>query len=322
LPAGAFIASPDARTLQYIELGRTSLRVSRLAVGTVELGVDYGIHVPGDFGRPNERDALRLLHAAHDAGINFFDTAPAYGVSEELLGKAFEGRPDAIVATKVDVPQDGKPIDRRREVARSVERSLRAIRRDRLDVVQVHNATPIALDGGWLLEALEEARTTGKVRYIGASVYGEEAALSAIQMKVDVIQVAVNLLDQRMVQRVIPAAKRAGTGVMVRSVYLRGVLTSKAQWLSSDMQPIRDAADRARRSLGASWDTLPRLALRFCLSLPGVQTLVVGIRTERDLREALEAAAAGPLDSATLEVARGVALGDNALLDPRQWDKI
>lgn len=306
--------------MQRIELGRTGLRVSRLAMGTVELGTDYGIEVPDDFGRPDEGEAVRLLHAAFDAGVNLFDTAPAYGISEALLGKAFAGRAEPVIATKVDVPADGSPAERRAAVNSSVERSLRVLKRDVLDIVQVHNATQEVIEGGWLLDALEEARSAGRLRCIGVSVYDEAAAISAIGKHVDVLQVALNLLDQRMLRGVVPRANEAGTGVIVRSVYLKGVLTVKSQWLPPNMSAVRLAADTARRSLGATWENLSEVALRFCLSVPGVHTALVGVRTQPELGTALASAARGPLDPDELMRARTVGLDDEELLDPRKWN--
>ena len=80
--------------MKYSKLGKTGIPVSRLGLGTVELGLDYGINEPGNFGKPDEEYSIHLLHKAADAGINIFDTAPAYGCSEELLGKAFADRAD------------------------------------------------------------------------------------------------------------------------------------------------------------------------------------------------------------------------------------
>jgi aryl-alcohol dehydrogenase-like predicted oxidoreductase len=276
--------------------------------------------VPGGFGPPAEAEAISLLQAAHDAGVNLFDTAPAYGTSEMLLGKAFAGRPDVFIATKVDVPPAGSPADGRAAVRSSIERSLRALKKDVIDIVQVHNATTEVLDEGWLIDALEEARAAELLRHIGVSVYGEAAAMEAIAKRVDVLQVALNVLDQRMLRRVVPSAQDAGTGVIVRSVYLKGVLTDKSQWLPPEMDAVRAAADRARQSLGATWESLAETALRFCLSLPGVHAVLVGVRTQHELRAALDTAAMGPLDPDELARANTVALDDGDLLDPRKWN--
>lgn len=129
-------------------LGRTGLQVSTVAPGTVSLGMDYGIEAPGEFGRPAEAEAIRI--------------------------------------TKVSVPTDanGSPlhgVPLQRAVQSSLESSLSALQRDVLDIVQIHNATVDIITQGEMANILIEARHQVKVRFLGASVYGEEAALAVIE---------------------------------------------------------------------------------------------------------------------------------------------
>ncbi|HXI28127.1 MAG TPA: aldo/keto reductase, partial [Vicinamibacterales bacterium] len=197
--------------MQYRLLGTTGLTVSALSLGTVSLGVDYGIAAPGEFGRPDEADAIALVRAARDCGITLFDTAPAYGDSERIVGTAVGRDPRAIIATKVPASGSGQAA------IASIESSLRALRRDALDIVQIHNATRDTIDNRALTDALLDAKRRGLVRAIGASVYGEDAALAVIATGAfGVLQVALNALDQRMRDRVLPAAAAAGVGVVVR----------------------------------------------------------------------------------------------------------
>src|SRR3990170_3245835 len=92
----------------YRKFGRTNLQVSVLSMGTVSLGMDYGIERPGDFGCPEESLSIQFLQAAADAGINLFDTAPGYGKSENILGKALGGRPECVFATKLSIHRDAE----------------------------------------------------------------------------------------------------------------------------------------------------------------------------------------------------------------------
>ncbi len=306
--------------MNYRPLGRTGPTVSALSLGTVALGVDYGIAAPGDFGRPAEEDAVRLVRAAIDRGVTLFDTAPAYGDSERILGRAIGGHPDVIIATKVNPAAFGG-ADLGRAVAASIDASRRALGRDALDIVQIHNATPEMIAGGAVTAALVEARRRGWVRIIGASVYGEDAAMAVVESgEYGVLQVALNALDQRMIGRVLPAAAAAGLGVVVRSAFLKGALTPKAQWLPESLAPLRDAAARARDLMaGGSWDALPAAAMRFCLSVPNTASTLTGARTLDELEAALAAEAAGPLDGRTFEHAATLALTDERLLNPSYW---
>ena len=297
--------------MKYNVLGRTGLNVSAVSLGTVSLGVDYGIAAPGEFGRPDEQTAIALLEEALDRGVTLFDTAPAYGDSEQLLGRAIGDNPRAIVATKTG------PLD----VEMSLNASRRALRRDTIDIVQIHNATAVMIADGRVIDVLDEAREQGAFRFIGASVYGEEAALAAIRSRrFDVLQVAYSVLDQRMGARVLAEAAKAGVGVLVRSALLKGVLTPKAQWLPDALEPLRAAATRARDTLARGrWDDLPAAAMRFCLSTPGVSSVLTGARTSAELEAALSAEGEGPLDPAAVDRARGLGLASEELLNPSYW---
>ena len=307
--------------MRYRPLGRTGLTVSALSLGTVALGVDYGIAAPGEFGRPGEADAIRIVRAALDRGVTLIDTAPAYGESERIVGRAAGRDPRAIIATKVAPSHPASSHLARSHVRTSLEASLRTLDRDVLDIVQIHNATRAMIDEGAVTDALLEARHRGLIRVLGASVYGQDAAMAVIRSGAyGVLQVALNALDQRMLQDVLPAATEAGVGVIVRSAFLKGALTPKAQWLPETLAPLRHAAARARDLLaGGSWDRLPEAAMRFCLSVPHVASVLTGARTNAELEEALAAEAAGPFEAPVLSSAAQLALIDERLLNPSHW---
>jgi aryl-alcohol dehydrogenase-like predicted oxidoreductase len=306
-------------------LGRTALSVSALGLGTVELGMDYGIPVSGDFGRPPPDTAVALLQLAAGGGIDFFDTAPGYGAAEELLGQALATRAECAFATKVTVPRDAsgarlRGAELRREVDASLAESRRRLRREILDLVQVHNATLEVLGEGELAQALVDARDRDELRFIGASVYTEAEALAAIDAGCfDVLQVPYNLLDRRMAGRAFPAARRAGVGIIVRSAFLKGALTPKARSLPANLAPLAEAADRVRQSLDVSWEQLPSAALRFCLASPDVATVIVGVRNADELTKAVAAAVEGPLPAAAVRETEAFARTDERLVDPSKW---
>jgi aryl-alcohol dehydrogenase-like predicted oxidoreductase len=125
----------------YRRLGRTGLEVSALALGTVELGLDYGIPAPGHYGRPSATEGVRLVHAALDAGINFIDTARGYGGSEAVLGQALTGRRDRVIlATKVARPADNPTgAALRQAMLASLDESLSALVTGYVDVWIIRN---------------------------------------------------------------------------------------------------------------------------------------------------------------------------------------
>lgn len=312
--------------MHYRPLGRTGLTVSALSLGTVSLGVDYGIEAPGDFGRPDEADAIRLLRAAVDRGVTLIDTAPTYGDGERLVGRAVGGDPRVMIATKAGSALHEQPGALRGPALRaslmaSIEQSRRAFGRDAIDILQFHNATAGLIEDGEVTDVLLDAKRRGLIRVLGASVLSPAAALAAIASgQYETLQVAFSALDQRMARDVMPAARAAGVGVIVRSAFLKGALTPKAQWLPESLAPVRAAALRARDALaGGEWDRLPAAAMRFCLSTPGIASVLSGPRTIAELEAAVEAEAAGPLDAPALAGAERLALTDERLLDPWKW---
>jgi aryl-alcohol dehydrogenase-like predicted oxidoreductase len=311
--------------LNYRPLGKTGLQVSHIGLGTVALGVDYGIEAPGDFGCPNEQDALGVIRAAAEAGINWFDTAPRYGRSEQLLGRALRHHAECRVATKVNIPADeaGRPLQGnllRRAILDSLDNSRRALQRDVLDIVQIHNATVEVITRRELPEILLDVQRRGIIQLLGASVYTEAEAMAVIRDgSFQVLQIAYNLLDQRMARRVFPAAVQAGVGIVARSALLKGVLTSKSQWLPPRLAALRQATERAQALLGGSWQVLPEMALRFCLSAPKVAVVLTGARILAELGQNLTAECAGPLPVEWLLQAPSLALSDDYVLNPTNW---
>ncbi len=302
-------------------LGRSGVEVSVLGVGTVSLGTPYGIPAAEGLGPPPRGEAVALLREAADAGITLFDTAPAYGGAEAILGEALGGRSECLLATKVGVPP-GNP-DRRALAAlvrKSLDGSRRALRRDVLDIVQIHNATEAVVRSGELAEILLAEREAGRIRLLGATVYTEAEALAAIRAGVfDVIQVPFNGLDRGMAGRVFPEAAQAGVGVVARSVYLKGALTPRARQLPEALRPLREAAARLVDTVAGSWEALPAVALRYCLGAEGVSCVLVGPRSSTELRQALDAAARGPLPPEARARVEAVGVDDPSLLNPVNW---
>jgi len=302
-------------------IGRTGLVGSSLGLGTAALGMSYG--APRAERRPPaEAEAEATIEAALDAGIRMIDTAPAYGTSEVLVGRVTGGADDCIIATKLATPGPGWDALDANAVAdavrRSAQASLRALRRDAIDLLQIHNATATGLEHGGGPAALAELRRDGVIRAAGATTYGEAAALAAVACEaLDVVQVAFSPLDRRPAERVLAAAAAAGTAVITRSALLRGVLSARGRELDGPFAPLRDAADAFRVAVGARWDELPSAAVAYCLAQPGIATTVLGPRDAGELRELLTgvtrfAAAAARAAGWEREL-------PDALLDPSRW---
>lgn len=283
--------------------------------------MDYGLP-SADRAAPSERDAERLLHRALDLGVTFIDTARIYGRSEEVIGRALAGRRrEYVLATKVALAagEESGPA-MRAKIDASLAASLAALRTDVLDVVMLHSASLESLRRGEALGALDEMRRAGRLRFVGASTYGEDAALAAIDdPRCDCVQIAYNLLDRSLESRVLPRAQEKDVAVMIRSVLLKGVLTHRAATLPDSLGALKAAAAAMLAIAEEAGSDLPSLAYRFVLAHPAVSTALVGTAHEAELEAALRFVDRAPLDEALLARLRAIRVDDPAQLNPSTW---
>jgi aryl-alcohol dehydrogenase-like predicted oxidoreductase len=313
--------------MNYHTLGRSNLRVSTLALGTVELGLAYGITLPGETAHPSREEGVQLVHAALDAGITFLDTARAYGASEEVLGYALaDRRHQAVLATKVRTQRaDGTtpsgPALREAMLA-DLTASLRALRTDYVDLWQIHNVDAALLaEQETVAELFTEVRRLGMVRAVGGSTYGVSAPLAALESDLfDVLQVTYSVLDQRLEEAVFPAAAARNVGLVVRSVLLKGVLTTRGDYLPEHLAPLRERSQRFRELVTARSNGLSpvQAAIGFALGHPQIGATLVGVRNTAELHEAL-GAVNQPLPADLRADLAQLRLDDAALLDPSTW---
>lgn len=305
-------------------LGRTGLEVSEIGLGTVEIGLDYGVPVAGEHLRPPEEHAARLLNRALDLGVNFIDTARAYGASEEFIGRALKGRRNEyILASKLaPIREEGQSdAELRGQVKASIAESLRMLQTDVIDLLQLHYAPVDVVKRGRVLAAARDAQQAGAVRFIGASTYGEEAPLAVLAAGggYDTLQVAYNLADRTLEDRVLPLAQQQGVGIIVRSVLLRGVLTHRFALLPEQLAELRSVIAQLSDLADAEACSLPELAYRFVLAHSAVSTALVGTARIEELDAARSFAGKGTLSPALIARIRGIAINDRDQLIPSTW---
>lgn len=217
-------------------LGRTGLEVTRLGLGLAEISRRE------QAGKEVE-DATRVVNLALDSGINFLDTAACYATTEELIGSAVGHRRDEFtLASKC-----GHAVDTSAEpwtaevIAESVDRSLRRLQTDRLDVLQLHSCDLDVLKRGEVIEAVVDARDRGKTRFIGYSGDNEAAIWAAESGIFDTLQTSFNLVDQRARKKLLGAARASHMGIIVKRPVGNGV------WGRSE-SPYRYADEYFRRA--------------------------------------------------------------------------
>ena len=335
--------------MEYRVLGATGVRVSTQCLGAMMLG---------PMGNDDRDECVRIVHAALDAGINFVDTADVYsrGVSEEIVGRALQGRRDRVVlATKVHGAMGGDPNERgnsRRWIVRAIEASLRRLGTDHVDLYQLHRPDP-STELEESLEALTDLVRQGKVRYLGTSAFpawqiveshwiSERRSLARFRCE----QSSYSILVRDRELDVLPAARRYGMGVIAYSPLAGGMLAGRyrrgeeppadsrvarsqrmggriAERFDFERGPVQDKlaiVERLRQVAEEAGIRLTHLAVAFVLAHPAVTSAIVGPRTMDQLRDLL-AGADVRLDPATLDaIDRVVRPGE--LVDPadRGWD--
>lgn len=274
--------------MEYRLLGRTGLRVSEIGLGALEVGRRWGIACPEDPGNPPpEPNAIRFLNEVLDSGVNLIDTAAAYWQSEERIGRALASRrAEFVLATKWGEWCDatGSVYDYSPSAMwKFLDESLAKLNTDVIDLYQIHSAPLEVIQRGDALAAMQKAREQGKVRFLGLSC-GEQEAVAAIESGAfDCIQISYNLLDRRMEERVLPMARAANVGVLVKDGLAAGRLTEKIRRLAEQHARLKEQVEQIR-SLAENWGMgLSELALRFVLSNPAVSSVIAGTRTTAHL---------------------------------------
>jgi spore coat polysaccharide biosynthesis protein SpsF len=291
--------------------------VGAISLGTVQLGLDYGVAVEEDTRPPSAQAAERFVREAVERGIDYIDTARAYGDSEAIVGRAIASYPDVVVATKLEPVAAGMAgRDLERVVERSIGDSRRTLGRDTLDILQVHSITEPPIPEA-LIDLMEAARERGWTRLLGASTYGAAAAQAVIDSgRFDIVQVAYSPLDREAEASALTSAR---LGVVARSVLLRGVLSRRFDRLPAALRPLSDTVRRLLDATAATPDELPGLAYRFVLGHPRVSTALVGTTRIEELDEIRRAAEAGPLPPEVDRAIREVTIDDADLLRPDRW---
>jgi aryl-alcohol dehydrogenase-like predicted oxidoreductase len=285
--------------MKYRRLGRTQLKVSELGFGAWGIGKSM-------WKGSQDEESLRALHTAIDLGVNFIDTALVYGKghSEKLIGQVLRESNERIhVATKIPPknykwPASGSlaEVFPRNHIVGSAERSLENLKIERIDLLQLH-----VWNSDWFCEdewyaTLCQLRDSGKISYFGVSINDHEpdTALELVGSgKVDTVQVIFNIFDQSPKDHLFSACAESNVGIIVRVPFDEGSLTGKitpsTSFPKGDWRNLYFAGDRKRRVyervarlealLGDEAETLPDLALKYCLHPNVVSTVIPGMRT-------------------------------------------
>ena len=200
--------------MEKVLLGRTGLEVSRLGIGLSEIGSS------------DKETSKQILHTALDNGINFFDTASCYGMSEEFVGENLSNKRNEIVlASKCGHSSRFNPnlADWTYEgVKKSIDRSLSLLKTDRVDIMQLHSCDVETLERGEVIKALEEAKSDGKILHLGFSGDNDAVIWAAESNKFETMQTSFNLVEQKARYKLFDIVRKINLGLIAKRPIANG----------------------------------------------------------------------------------------------------
>jgi aryl-alcohol dehydrogenase-like predicted oxidoreductase len=293
--------------MRFRQLGKTGLRVSELALGTWGLSGDA-------YGSVEPRDQESVIARSLDLGISLVDTADAYGAGhmELLLGRVLSDRRDVVVVSKGGTDRSTHPPRKRFEpeyLRASIERSLKRLARDRIDVFLLHNPGLATLSRGDACSELIEQKRAGKIGHWGVSVGDVDVGRAALHAGAEVIELAYNLIRPSDLHRLSGELMVRGAGVLARSTLAHGLLAGDwpkthefqsgdhraARWAPFDLRVRLEQLQSLRFLVHGDVRTMRAASVRFVLSNALVSSAVLGPRTVAQLEELVREVGMGPL---------------------------
>ncbi len=298
--------------------------LSRLMLGTVQFGLPYG--VANQTGQPSYREVVEIVAAAVDGGVNCFDTAAAYGTSEDVIGRALSdlGVADRVlVVTKVrplTLPELADSQLAAKAIEQSIAESRRRLRIDCLPVVLFHRESD-AMYGN----VLEDLRARGWLRHLGVSCDNRPgpAAEFVAGGHFSALQIPGNVLDRRHQQSgIFQTAAKQGVATFVRSVYLQGLLVMPAEEVPAALREVIPVRTRLASLANEAGLSLAELALRYMLSIDEVTCVITGVETVSQIKNNLSMFDRGRLPADLLAAITAVTSElPERVITPNLWPK-
>jgi aryl-alcohol dehydrogenase-like predicted oxidoreductase len=282
--------STNHMAMETKRLGKTDLEVGRLGIGLSEVGFNLEL--------ADVDQARDVINQALDSGVNFLDTAACYGISEELLGiVASERRDEYVLATKAGhfLPRNEGEDWTYDLIIESIDRSLKLMKTDHVDLVQLHSCVVEVLERGDVIRALQDARAAGKTRFIGYSGDNENAKWAVTSGLFDTLQTSFNLVDQNALTNLFADVEERDMGLIIKRPIGNAVWGAPA-----DPKPysnIPEYTEEYFRRAGVMGQEGPladdpndriRLALGFTFAHPEVDVTIVGTQRPHHMKSNLE----------------------------------
>lgn len=264
-------------------------QVSALSLGTVQLGLAYGLNQQA--GKTDQATAFQILDEAVRGGVNWLDTAAAYGDSEQVIGQWLQTRDKAampMVATKVNALDHTSLNTLRDSLREQIRQSQQRLGLEQIPLLMIHHCEEYFDDPDNMRQVFEELKAAGDIRYSGMSAYAFHDYRQIAASGFDAVQIPVNLFDWRQIDNGgIQSLADAEMMVFARSVYLQGLVFRKPDQLSEKMAFCAPVLEKFHAMCEEFGMTPAGLAASFALSLPGISSLVIGCRSQHQIVDSI-----------------------------------
>ncbi len=298
---------------------------SKLTLGTVQLGMKYGI--ANTHGQTTAGESFAILDRAFKDGINTFDTAYAYGTAEEVLGEWITTRGisnDVCIISKLKPDAFGETLDdvtAGEMVLEEVKKSLARLKLKKLDGYLLHSAKYLYVAS--VMEGLRKVKEEGFAEHVGVSIYDETEALDAVKAGIEYIEVPYNVFDQRLdATDFFNLAKKNNVTVFARSPFLQGLLLMKPDALPPHLASARPHLEKFIDMCTRYGASPVRVALHFVDAHPGINHIVFGVDTLQQLESTLSMLAESLPDQLFTELRESFKNVATSISNPAVWNTL
>jgi aryl-alcohol dehydrogenase-like predicted oxidoreductase len=289
------------------------MNIEKIILGTVQFGLDYGIN--NISGKPGGKEVFKILNYASRMGINFLDTAEAYGNAHQILGDYNRHHTTNKFRTVTKFPSDQKPLDVRKKIAGY----LKDLSLPTLWGVMFHSFESLEIGTRYFSE-LTSLKQEKIIEHVGVSVYTNEEALQALNYDpIDFIQLPFNLLDNDMKRgEVIRAIRRAGKMVHTRSAFLQGLFFKKLEYYPENLMPLRKYVSELHDIISLTHYSMEDVCLLYAINHTEIQGVVIGVDNHNQLEQNMKNIGKS-LPPKIIERINSIDVKETELLYPKNW---
>jgi len=308
----------------YSKLPKGKISISKIGLGTVQFGMDYG------FTRAkSQKEVDEILERCITLGVNFLDTAREYGDSERKIGDFIRRHPNAnfVIATKIS--KITKEVSKNKKeladyVLKSVKTSQKLLNTDRIDLLQLHQIDKFVVDNEYFWETVSDIKEKKFFYLFGVSVYDTETTENLINKYLDLIdfiQIPYNVFDQRFFC-LFSLLEQKGIGIISRSTFLKGIIPAEFDKIPDELNKIKPYKEKLCAISQKAGLTVEELALLFVVSSKFIQATLVGVNSVEELETNIKVLENQPLLEKVYSEINELRVEDHFLIDPRYWRTI